>query len=93
MVGVATHWTASLQADMFFAFEAGDTAGARAVNARLLPSYAFMNSDDCVFSQAVKVMLAVLGLPIGECRLPLGPAPEGTAERAREVARDLRLLV
>lgn len=93
VVGVATHWTAALQADMFFAFEAGDTAGARAVNARLLPSYAFMNSDDCVFSQAVKVMLAELGQPIGECRLPLGPAPEGTAERARAVARDLRLLV
>jgi 4-hydroxy-tetrahydrodipicolinate synthase len=93
VVGVATHWTAALQADMFFAFEAGDTAGARAVNARLLPSYAFMNSDDCVFSQAVKAMLAELGQPIGDCRLPLGPAPEGTAERAREVARDLRLLV
>jgi 4-hydroxy-tetrahydrodipicolinate synthase len=93
VVGVASHWTAALQADMFFAFEAGDTAGARAVNARLMPSYAFMNSDDCVFSQAVKVMLAELGQPIGDCRLPLGPAPEGTAERARRVARDLRLLV
>jgi 4-hydroxy-tetrahydrodipicolinate synthase len=93
VVGVATHWTAALQADMFFAFEAGDTAGARAVNARLLPSYAFMNNDDCVFSQAVKAMLAELGQPIGDCRLPLGPAPEGTAERARTVARDLRLLV
>lgn len=93
VVGVASHWTASLQADMFFAFEAGDTAGARKLNARLLPSYAYMNSDTCVFSQAVKVMLAELGHPIGDCRLPLGPAPEGTAERAREVARDLRLLV
>lgn len=92
VVGVASHWTAALQADMFFAFEAGDTAGARAVNARLLDSYAYMNSDDCVFSQAVKVMLAELGQPVGDCRLPLGPAPEGTAERARAVARDLRLL-
>lgn len=92
VVGVASHWTAALQADMFFAFEAGDTAGARAVNARLLPSYTYMNSDTCVFSQAVKVMMDELGVPIGECRLPLGPAPEGTAEAARAVARDLRLL-
>ncbi|QYG93277.1 4-hydroxy-tetrahydrodipicolinate synthase [Iamia sp. SCSIO 61187] len=93
VVGVASHWTAALQVDMFFAFEAGDTAGARAVNARLLPSYAYMNSETCVFSQAVKVMMAELGVPIGECRLPLGPAPEGTAAAARAVARDLRLLV
>ncbi|HEX7131929.1 MAG TPA: 4-hydroxy-tetrahydrodipicolinate synthase [Iamia sp.] len=93
VVGVASHWTASLQADMFFAFEAGDTAGARAINTRLLPSYAFMNTDDCVFSQAVKVMMAELGQPIGDCRLPLGPAPDDTVERARTVARDLRLLV
>jgi len=93
VVGVASHWTAALQADMFFAFEAGDTAGARAVNTRLLASYAYMNSDDCVFSQAVKVMMAELGVPIGDCRLPLGPAPADTAERARRVARDLRLLV
>ena len=93
VVGVASHWTASLQADMFFAFEAGDTAGARAVNARLLPSYTYMNSETCVFSQAVKVMMTELGVPIGDCRLPLGPAPDGTAEAARAVARDLRLLV
>jgi 4-hydroxy-tetrahydrodipicolinate synthase len=93
VVGVASHWTAALQADMFFAFEAGDTAGARAINTRLLPSFEYMNNDECVFSQAVKVMLAELGQPIGDCRLPLGPAPHGTAERARTVARDLRLLV
>lgn len=92
VVGVASHWTAALQADMFFAFENGDTAGARTIDTRLQASYAYMNSDTCVFSQAVKVMLAELGLPIGDCRLPLGPAPEGTAERARTVARDLRLL-
>lgn len=92
VVGVASHWSAAAQADMFFAFESGDIAGARAVNTRLLDSYDYMNSDTCVFSQAVKVMMAELGQPIGECRLPLGPAPEGTAERARAVARGLRLL-
>jgi len=92
VVGVSSHWTAALQADMFFAFESGDVSGARALNARLLPSFAYMNSDTCVFSQAVKVMMSVLGVPIGECRLPLGPAPDGTADVARRVARDLRLL-
>lgn len=92
VVGVSSHWTAAVQAEMLDAWEAGDVAGARALNARLLPSYAYMNSDTCVFSQAVKVMLDVLGQPIGDCRLPLGPAPEGTAEAARAVAADLGLL-
>jgi 4-hydroxy-tetrahydrodipicolinate synthase len=92
VVGVASHWTAAVQAEMFDAWEAGDVARARALNARLLPSYAYMNSDTCVFSQAVKVMMDVLGQPIGECRLPLGPAPAGTAEAARAVAVELGLL-
>ncbi len=92
VIGVASHWSAAIQADMFFAFEAGDVAGARALNARLRSSFDYMNTDTCVFSQSVKVMMAELGMPIGECRLPLGPAPEDAAERARAVARELRLL-
>jgi 4-hydroxy-tetrahydrodipicolinate synthase len=38
-----------------------------------------------VFSQSVKAMMRTLGLRVGECRLPLGPAPAGTEDRAREV--------
>ncbi|HXH56923.1 4-hydroxy-tetrahydrodipicolinate synthase [Iamia sp.] len=92
VVGVSSHWTAALQAEMVTAFEAGDVATARRINARLLPSYAYMNTDDCVFSQAVKVMMAELGVPVGECRLPLGPAPAGTADRAAAVAAEIGLV-
>ena len=67
---------------MLAAFAKGDVEQARPINARLLPSYQFMNSDTCVFSQAVKVAMGVLGVPVGECRLPLGPPPEGTAAAA-----------
>lgn len=92
VVGVASHWTAAEQVEMIAAFEAGDMATARRINARLLPSYAYMNTDDCVFSQAVKVMMTELGVPVGECRLPLGPAPGATAGRARAVATELGLV-
>lgn len=92
VVGVASHWSGEVQAEMISAFAAGDVARARALNVRLLPSYAYMNDETCVFSQAVKVMLGELGQPVGACRLPLGPAPDGTAERAQAVARDLGLL-
>ena len=37
----------------------------------------------------VKAMLRVLGLPAGECRLPLGPAPAGLEERAKKVSAAL----
>lgn len=92
VVGVSTHWTAAVQVEMFDAFTGGDVALARQLNARLLASYGYMNSERCVFSQAVKVMLAELGLPVGECRLPLGPAPDDTAAAARAVATDLGIL-
>lgn len=92
VVGVSSHWTAARQREMFAAFAAGDVETARRVNAELLPSYRYMNSDTCVFSQAVKVAMGVLGVPVGSCRLPLGPAPEGTADLAATVLTDLGYL-
>ena len=74
---------------MFDAFAKGDVERARHINAGLLPSYRYMNSDTCVFSQAVKVAMGVLGVPVGDCRLPLGPAPEGTAGAASTLLSDL----
>ena len=85
VVGVATHWVAPEMGEMIRAFEKGDVERARELNARMLESFAFENSDTCVFSQAAKAMMRTLGLRVGECRLPLGPAPQGTEERAREV--------
>lgn len=89
VVGVATHWTAPEFNELFAAWEKGDVIAARTANARLIPSFVYSNSDTCVFSQAAKAALRVLGLPVGECRLPLGPAPAGTEDRAREVLRGL----
>jgi len=89
VVGVSTHWTGRQQQEMFAALAKGDLDTAREINTRLLPSYRYMNSETCVFSQAVKVAMGVLGVPVGECRLPLGPPPEGTDALARTVLSDL----
>ena len=89
VVGVATHWTAAQQKAMFDAFAKGDVEQARRINQGLLASFRYMNSDTCVFSQAVKVAMGVLGVPVGECRLPLGPAPDGTAHAAAAVLTEL----
>jgi 4-hydroxy-tetrahydrodipicolinate synthase len=89
VVGVATHWATPEFQELFEALAKGDLPRAREVDARLAPTYAYENSDTCVYSQAAKAALRVLGLPVGECRLPLGPAPEGTEARAREVLAGL----
>jgi 4-hydroxy-tetrahydrodipicolinate synthase len=90
VVGTSTHWTGPETGEMIAAFEKGDVVHAREINARLIESYLFENTDECVFSQSIKAMMRTLGLPVGECRLPLGPAPAGTEERAREVYANLR---
>jgi 4-hydroxy-tetrahydrodipicolinate synthase len=89
VVGVATHWAAPEFRELFAAVEKGDLARAREVNARLAPSFAFENTDTCVYSQAAKAVMRVLGQRVGECRLPVGPAPAGTEERARAVLGSL----
>jgi len=89
VVGTSTHWAGPLFQQMIAAFHRGDVATARGLHARLLPSFRFINSDECVFSMSIKAMLRTLGQDVGECRLPLPPAPPGTGERARAVWQEL----
>jgi 4-hydroxy-tetrahydrodipicolinate synthase len=89
VIGVATHWSAPEHQIMFDRWESGDTAGARRVNQALLPSFAFETGDDAPNPIPSKVMMNHLGVPVGECRLPMGPPPAFVAERAAKVWADL----
>jgi 4-hydroxy-tetrahydrodipicolinate synthase len=89
VVGVATHWCGLDMAEMLDCWAKGDTDGARRVNARLLESWAFETGDEAPNPVPAKAMLRQLGLRVGECRLPMGPAPAGLAERARKVMANL----
>lgn len=91
VVGTTTHWTAPLFAAMLSALRRGDLAQARAANARLQPSFAYANNDECVFPMAIKALLPLLGVDAGTCRLPLPQAPAGTRDRALAVCRELGL--
>jgi 4-hydroxy-tetrahydrodipicolinate synthase len=84
---VAGHWAAEEIAEMVSAFFKGDVDTARRTNARLLESWAFQSGDLTPNPIPAKAMLRSLGLPAGQCRLPLGPAPDGLEQRAREVLR------
>jgi 4-hydroxy-tetrahydrodipicolinate synthase len=89
-VGVATHWTADDHQMMFDLWEKGDTVGARLVNSRMLESFAFETGDDAPNPIPTKAMMRQLGLPVGQARLPMGPAPTFVDERAPQVLANLQ---
>ena len=88
-VGVATHWTAPDHIEMFNALAAGDLARAQAVNARMLPSFSFETGDAAPNPIPTKAMMRLLGVAVGQCRLPLGDAPGWVTDDARRVWADL----
>lgn len=89
VISVASHWAAPELGAMIDAFLAGDLTGALALQRRLLPSFAFLASDAAPNPVPTKAMLRVMGLPAGQCRLPLGDAPEGLEEAAKVVLAEL----
>ena len=89
VISVASHWTGLEMGEMIAAFGKGDVVHAREVNGRLLESYLFESGDDTPNPVPSKAMMRTLGLAVGECRLPMGPAPAGLEDRAREVYAQL----
>jgi 4-hydroxy-tetrahydrodipicolinate synthase len=89
VIGVATHWTGVDHQEMLDLWEKGDTAAARAVNARLLESFAFETGDDAPNPIPTKAMMRHLGFRVGQARLPMGPAPAFVDERAPQVLANL----
>ena len=89
VIGVATHWTGTDHQDLFDLWGKGDVVGARLVNSRLLESFAFETGDEAPNPLPTKAMLRVLGSRSSEARLPMGPAPAGLEDRAREVLANL----
>jgi 4-hydroxy-tetrahydrodipicolinate synthase len=89
VIGVCTHWAAGTMSAMIEAFERGDVARARQLNARLIESYEFETGDATPNPIPAKAMLRALGQPAGQCRLPMGDAPAGLEARALEVWKNL----
>jgi 4-hydroxy-tetrahydrodipicolinate synthase len=85
VVGTTTHWTGRQTLQMIRAYHAGRVEEARAVNARLLESFRFVNSDASVYPMSIKAMLRALEMDVGDCRLPLPPAAPQVHAQARGV--------
>ena len=89
VIGVAANWTGRLHGEMLAAFAKGDVAEAQRVNASLLESYRYETSETAPNPVPAKAMMRVLGLPVGDCRLPMGPTPAGLEDAARRVLANL----
>ncbi len=88
-ISVESHWAGELVSEMISAFHKGDVDHAREVNSRLIASHRFQSSDASPNPIPAKAMMRVLGHSVGECRLPLGPAPEGLEAEARRVLDEM----
>ena len=83
VIGTGTHWFGEVMSELISAFTKGDHDRAQELNASLFESYTYESREIAQFALAVKVVLRVLGLPAGPCRLPIGPEPDGLEAEAR----------
>jgi 4-hydroxy-tetrahydrodipicolinate synthase len=89
VISVESHWAGEPMGEMIASFQKGDVDHARAVNERLIPSHRFQSSDDAPNPLPAKAMMRVMGHSVGECRLPMGPAPDGLEAEARRILDEL----
>ncbi len=84
-VSVASHWVGEEIGEMVAAFRSGQVDLARRRNAALLDAVAFQSSERYPNPMPAKAVCRVLGLPAGQCRLPVGSAPPELDDEARRM--------
>ncbi len=85
VIGVATHWTAAEHRNMFDAWQRGDIAEAQQTNRDLLASYDYESRPDAPNPTPTKLLLRMLGQPVGSCRPPLDHEPSYLRAHAQAV--------
>jgi 4-hydroxy-tetrahydrodipicolinate synthase len=89
VVSVAGHWVGPALNQLVTTFRRGDVDGARALNAGLVDAIAFQSSDTHPNPMPAKAVCRAMGLPVGQCRLPMGPAGADLDDRARALVAEL----
>jgi 4-hydroxy-tetrahydrodipicolinate synthase len=83
VISVASHWVGPELGEIIRRYLGGDVEGARELNAELIDPISFQSSDEAPNPLPTKAVLRARGLPAGECRLPMGPAPDWLEPSAR----------
>ena len=89
VISVASHWVGTELGEMVRLYLKGDVEGARELNAGLIDAVSFQSSDEAPNPLPAKAVRRVLGLPAGECRLPMGNAPDWLEPKARSMLANL----
>ena len=89
ITGVSSHWIGPELGEIIARFLSGDVEGARELNAAIMDAVAFQSSDEAPNPVPTKAVLRARGLPGGQCRLPMGPAPEWLEPKARSMLAEL----
>jgi 4-hydroxy-tetrahydrodipicolinate synthase len=85
VVSVSSHWVGRELGEMISLYLEGDVEAAREMNAALIGPVSFQSSDEAPNPLPTKAVLRVMGLPAGQCRLPMGAAPDWLEPKAREM--------
>ena len=88
-ISVESHWAGTLVGRMIAAHRRGDVAEARRLDGLLISSHQFQTGDLAPNPIPAKVMMNVLGLDVGQCRLPMGPPPKDLEDTARKLLDEL----
>ncbi len=88
-ISVESHWAGTVVGRMITAQQEGRVDEARRLDALLIDSHHFQTGDEAPNPIPAKVMMNLLGLRVGQCRLPVGPPPAGLEDRARRLLADL----
>jgi 4-hydroxy-tetrahydrodipicolinate synthase len=87
LISVAAHWVGPQLRSVIDAFLRGDLAAAIAGNAELLDSFDFESTVEYPNPLPAKAACRALGLPVGQCRLPMGAStPELDAAAGKILA-------
>ncbi|MGB5756425.1 MAG: 4-hydroxy-tetrahydrodipicolinate synthase [Acidimicrobiales bacterium] len=92
VIGVVTHYVGRVMADMIAAYNDGRVVEAMKLNQRMLPAFAHFGYDDAPSPVPTKSMMNMLGVLVGDCRLPMGPAPADMDTRSKAVLTALELV-
>ncbi len=85
IISVAAHWAGPQFGEMIRSYRSGEVERATAVNQHLAESYQFESTEEFPNPMPAKAVCRVLGLAVGQCRLPHPPAPATLDDRARAV--------
>lgn len=90
VVSVAAHWAGPEVAGIVHAAQRGEWDTARRLYERAAASFAFESTEEYPNPMPTKAALGVLGINVGECRLPHGPSEIELDLAAAEVVSSLK---